>query len=131
MEKGLNQPVAEARCFPSGPCTKLPTELFEDESDVRIEVNDPCVESGWDSLVRSHPGFSFFHGSAWAKVLKDTYGFTPYYFAAVRKDQLLGLLPTMEVRSWLSGIRGVSLPFTDECAPLTSNAVSMSRLCAV
>ena len=28
------------------------------------------------------------------------------------------LLPFMEIRSWLTGTRGVSLPFTDECAPI-------------
>ena len=35
-----------------------------------------------------------------------------------RKDRLVALLPFMEIRSWLTGTRGVSLPFTDECAPI-------------
>lgn len=43
----------------------------------------------------------------------DTYGFVPTWFAADNS-----LLPLMEVDSWLTGRRGIALPFTDECAPL-------------
>jgi CelD/BcsL family acetyltransferase involved in cellulose biosynthesis len=34
----------------------------------------------------------------------------------------------MEVNSWLTGRRGISLPFTDECAPLCADADSFCRL---
>ena len=47
-------------------------------------------------------------------------GATPRFFSAV--------LPMMEVKSWLTGRRGVSLPFTDECAPLCPDAASFHLL---
>src|SRR4029077_14187179 len=36
--------------------------------------------------------------------------------------------PLMEARSPLLGCRGVSIPFTDECPPLTSTGISASAL---
>jgi hypothetical protein len=36
----------------------------------------------------------------------------------MEEGKIVTLLPFMEIRSWLTGTRGVSLPFTDECAPI-------------
>ena len=95
---------------------------------VSIRVVDPGQEKNWDALVLSHPGSSFFHSAAWAKVLMETYQFRPLYLAAIEGERLLALLPLLEASSWLAGTRGVSLPFTDECPPLTSDRVSGPRL---
>jgi hypothetical protein len=70
-------------------------------------------------LVAAHPQSTIFHGSGWAKVLRETYGHRPFYFAHFEGKRLAGLLPVMEVSSWLTGRRGVSLPFTDFCPTLT------------
>jgi CelD/BcsL family acetyltransferase involved in cellulose biosynthesis len=77
-------------------------------------------EPGWDSLLDTHPGNSFFHTSAWARVLHETYGHQPVYFCHVSDGKLQGLLPIMEVSSRLIGIRAISLPFTDFCTPLSA-----------
>ena len=53
----------------------------------------------------------------------ETYGFTPVWLAA---DQ--ALLPLMEVNSWLTGRRGIALPFTDDCAPLCETEQDFQRL---
>jgi len=76
---------------------------------------DPVTSPGWDELVSTHPAASFVHTAAWARVISDTYGYRPFYFAAVGDGRLEALIPFMEIRSWLTGRRGVSLPFTDEC----------------
>jgi hypothetical protein len=81
---------------------------------------DPLERSDWDALVAAHPHSTVFHGSGWARVLRDTYGHQPHYFARIESHQLAGLLPVMEVSSWLTGRRGVSLPFTDFCPALKS-----------
>ena len=83
-----------------------------------MEVVDPTGIPGWDDRLAPHPEATVFHTAAWARVLSDTYGYLPSYFTAHHEDQLVPLLPFMEIRSWLTGKRGVSLPFTDECAPL-------------
>jgi hypothetical protein len=81
---------------------------------------DPLTHPGWDSLVDAHPESSFFHGSAWARVLQETYGHRPLYFCRLENGRLKELLPVMEVSSPWTGRRGVSLPFTDFCPVLTT-----------
>lgn len=87
------------------------------------EVLNPLEIPGWDDLVMTHPDYTFFHGSAWARVLHETYGYTPFYFTVREEDCLLALMPVMEVDSWLTGRRGVALPFTDDCEALVSERV--------
>jgi hypothetical protein len=79
---------------------------------------DPTTEAGWDSTVGSMQGGTFFHSSAWAAVLRDSFGFRPHYLAVVQGSGIKALLPLFEASSWLTGCRGVSLPFTDECSPV-------------
>ncbi len=85
---------------------------------VPCQLLDPLHESAWDSLIAAQPGSSFFHSRAWAQVLQQTYGHRPVYFGHLADGQLGDLLPVMEVSSVVTGRRGVSLPFTDFCAPL-------------
>jgi hypothetical protein len=81
---------------------------------------DPLGDPGWDQSVSALPGASFFHRSAWARVLHQAYGFTPHYFGTFAHGRLQSLLPLMEVDSWATGRRAVSLPFTDACSALAS-----------
>ena len=78
---------------------------------------NPLLYPGWDSLVDAHPGSSFFHRAAWARVLHETYGHLPVYFCRFVDGELEELFPIMEVSSPWTGCRGVSLPFTDICFP--------------
>jgi lipid II:glycine glycyltransferase (peptidoglycan interpeptide bridge formation enzyme) len=94
----------------------------------RFEVLNPLDLPDWDSEVAAHPEATFFHSSAWARVLAESYGYAPVYFTARQGESLCALLPVMEVDSVLTGRRGVSLPFTDECAPLISAEVSGEAL---
>ena len=83
-----------------------------------MEVVDPTGIPGWDERLACHPDATVFHTAAWARVLSETYRYKPLYFTAAEDDRIVALLPFMEIQSWLTGKRGVSLPFTDECAPL-------------
>lgn len=91
---------------------------------------NPLENPNWDSLLASRPDFSFFHGTAWAKVLADTYGFAPHYFFTGDADAPEAMLPLMEADSWLTGRRGIALPFTDECAPLGADKNSFGKMFA-
>jgi CelD/BcsL family acetyltransferase involved in cellulose biosynthesis len=79
---------------------------------------NPLEDPGWDERVVDRRETSFFHGASWGKVLQATYGHHPMYFVVLKDGKLHALLPLMEVRSPLTGTRGVSLPFTDECQPI-------------
>jgi hypothetical protein len=83
-----------------------------------IRQENPVTSADWQERISNQPTASVFYNTAWAKVLSDSYGFTPIYFTALRGSELVSAIPLMEVDSWLTGKRGVSLPFTDECEPL-------------
>ena len=89
----------------------------------RLEVVDPTRIPGWDERLARHPDATVFHTAAWARLLSETYGYLPTYFTALHDNRLIALLPFMEIRSWLTGTRGVSLPFTDECRAILSDSM--------
>lgn len=89
-----------------------------------FEIVSPLDFSGWDELLLTHRDCTFFHSSPWAHALCDTYGYTPLYFAGFEKKKLLSLLPLMEIRSALTGNKGVALPFTDFCEPIIPSETS-------
>jgi hypothetical protein len=94
----------------------------------KIQPINPLQYPNWDALVTSLPNFSFFHSVAWAKVLVETYGYAPNYFVTKGVSDLRSLLPLMEVDSWLTGRRGIALPFTDDCEPLCPDGDSFKKL---
>ena len=85
---------------------------------MKLEIIEPLNYNEWDNLVASFNDYSFFHSSAWAKVLFDTYEFKPLYYKITDKDTLIALIPCLEVKGLLSGRKCVSLPFSDHCGPL-------------
>jgi hypothetical protein len=93
-------------------------------------VINPSEEIDWDEILGRTPGSSFFHTSAWAEVLREAYRYEPLYFTIRRQAALEALLPVMEVDSPLTGKRGVSLPFTDYCEPIASDAAQFRELFA-
>jgi hypothetical protein len=87
-------------------------------ASMEATVIDPLINPQWDRWVQSHKEASIFHTSRWAKVLAKTYGHTPFYLRFCEYGETAALVPLMEVRSFLTGRRGVSIPFSDSCAPL-------------
>ena len=123
LTQGAIQPPAVALSFPGA--AGLTADL---SIAVAPQPVNPVECPNWDALVRAHPRCSFFHGAAWAETLRGAYGFRPVYFTASEPDGRSSILPLMEVNSWLTGRRGIALPFTDECEPLYSDAASIHRL---
>ncbi len=95
----------------------------ESERALQIESINPLVGEAWDSLVLENDHHSVFHRSAWAHVLTETYGHQPFYLKVSSADGTT-LVPLMQVKSPLTGCRGVSLPFSDFAGLLTSGAVT-------
>ena len=89
---------------------------------VESTIVDPLRDSSWDDLVARFDDATPFHTAAWARVLSKTYGHKPVYLRFFTGDKTVGLLPLMEVRSPITGSRGVSLPFSDFCHPLISDS---------
>jgi len=83
-----------------------------------VEIVDPLQHPEWDAWVGRFGGAQFFHGRNWARVLCETYGHRPIYPCRRAEVGISGALAVMEVRSALTGRRGVALPFTDFCYTL-------------
>lgn len=109
----------------------MPTPHIAANRDRTVSTVNPLDDPHWDTAISTLPGATFFHGRAWARVLHDAYGFTPLYLTERESASLQSILPLMEANSWLTGRRGISLPFTDECAPLCRNAAVFDRLSRV
>jgi len=91
-----------------------------------LEITDPTSCKNWDELVLCSADFSIFHSSAWCKVLRDSYGYKPFYFVARKDDRFQTVIPFMEVSSRLTGKRGVSLPFTDFGPMIIEKGISIN-----
>jgi hypothetical protein len=89
---------------------------------------NPIEDGQWDARLAAQGRGTFFQRTAWARTLKETYAFTPVYFATLAGGKIHALLPMMEVDSWLTGRRGVSLPFTDCCEPFAGDLPGFQRL---
>jgi hypothetical protein len=80
---------------------------------------DPIGDSRWADLVKRHPHGSVFHSPEWLEALRRTYGYRPVALtSSPRGVELADGIPFCEVKSWISGSRLVSLPFSDHCQPL-------------
>src|SRR5205814_3238412 len=88
-------------------------------SSLNAALMNPLVDREWDDAISAHPDATIFHSTAWARVLADTYGHRPCYVQISLNGSLLALVPMMEVQSVLTRSRGICLPFSDYCAPLT------------
>ena len=88
---------------------------------------NPLALEQWDAHLVAHPEATVFHTAAWARVLHETYGHTPFYLGRLEAGRCHDLLPIMEVASALIGRRGVSLPFTDFCEPLATGENAAAR----
>jgi CelD/BcsL family acetyltransferase involved in cellulose biosynthesis len=84
---------------------------------------DPLRDPRWSDLVQRHPLASVFHTTAWLEALRQTYGYRPMAFTTSSPGAMLedGVV-FCQVRSWLTGSRLVSLPFSDHCEPLADGA---------
>jgi CelD/BcsL family acetyltransferase involved in cellulose biosynthesis len=85
-------------------------------SDIR--VLEEADEAAFKQFVASSPQASIYHTPEWRDALVATYGYDPVYLGCFEEGALTAVLPTMEVSSWLTGKRLVSLPFSNMCGPI-------------
>lgn len=95
---------------------------------MKFKILNPCEYKNWDELLLNSTVSSIFHSSFWAKVLVDSYHFTPVYLASIQNNSFSFLLPLMSIDHFFSGKHGVSLPFTDYCEPIVTNGFTKSEI---
>jgi hypothetical protein len=70
-----------------------------------------------------------FHSTNWLRALQTTYKYDPLVVTTCPPDAVLtnGIV-FCRVKSWLTGRRFVSLPFSDHCEPLVNNSTELDYL---
>ena len=97
------------------PLRDVPTDCQEAVREAgELRWVNPLQDRSWDQLLHTHRGANVFHTAGWAEVLTETYGFAPFYLVEVQGECLQSLMGIMEVNSWWTGKRGVSLPMFPE-----------------
>lgn len=84
---------------------------------------DPLHDPRWAALVESHPRASVFHSPKWLSALQTVYGYRPVAVSTRPPGvPLTNGVVFCDVKSWLTGRRFVSLPFSDHCDPLIDSS---------
>lgn len=95
----------------------------------RIYEIDPLQDPRWGEFVQGHPRASVFHSPAWLQALRSTYGYQPAALTnAGPGEQLTSALVFCRIKSWLTGTRVVSLPFSDHCEPLVETQEDLDAM---
>lgn len=77
----------------------------------RLALGDAETARRWDAFVQACPEATFFHLSAWQRILRRQFGHEGYFLYAERDGRIEGVLPLAENKSRLFGHALVSLPF--------------------
>jgi hypothetical protein len=94
-----------------------------------VYLIDPIADPRWPELLHRHPDASVFHTPAWLRTLRDTYGYSAFALTeAAPGEPLQNGLVFSHVRSWATGSRIVSLPFSDHCQPLVDSPDDFAAL---
>jgi hypothetical protein len=90
---------------------------------------DPLQDPRWEELLGRHPQASVFHTPGWLEALRRTYGYELFVVTtAAPGEEMRDGIVLCRVKSWLTGNRAVSLPFTDHCQPLVESSESLAAL---
>lgn len=88
---------------------------------ISIEPNSAVSNEEWQSYVKNHPEGLIFHLPQWREVLEESFKHRPFYlFAKDEGGRLCGILPLFQIKSWITGNRLVSLPFS-LCGPIADS----------
>jgi hypothetical protein len=94
-----------------------------------IYTLDPLQDPRWTEFVGRHRFASVVHTTGWLRALNLTYGYTPVvYTTSGPAAPLTNGAVFCRIKSWLTGRRLVSLPFTDHCELLVDGPEQESEL---
>jgi len=94
-----------------------------------IFLIDPLTDPRWVKFLEVHPQTSVFHSAEWLSALKYSYDYEPVVMTTSGPDEpLRNGLVLCKIRSWLTGARIVSLPFSDHCQPLVDDPKDLGEL---
>jgi hypothetical protein len=120
--------------FPVNDALPISVELSQQASSTERTIDSQDRRSGISERPRAHaphPRASVFHSAGWLQALRETYNYESSVFRGDRAalSDTSGIVLS-RVRSWLTGNRLISLPFSDHCSPLVSGPGELQSLIA-
>ncbi|HVO58732.1 MAG TPA: GNAT family N-acetyltransferase [Dongiaceae bacterium] len=101
------------------------------ESVSKVYTLDPLQDKRWAELVERDARSTIFHSVPWLQALRAAYGYQPVVYTTTPPGTTLANgVVFCDVKSWITGRRLVSLPFSDHCEPLTSSDAELAAISA-
>jgi len=99
--------------------------------DLNLTVKKHEDSSSWDHYVKNHPNATIYHSWATKLVIESSFGHNTYYLSVKdEKQQILGVLPLIELNSKIFGHFLVSVPFYNYGGILYSSQDARQKLLA-
>lgn len=95
---------------------------------LQIITANHSTQGAWDEYVRHHADASPYHASAWLKAVEKGYGHGNASLLAYENDEVVGVLPLVNMSLPFSKDRLVSLPFCDMGYPLANSPAITATL---
>lgn len=83
------------------------------ERSVSVQVAESTDPASWDAYVAAHPDATGYHRAAWRDVFERGLGHRTFQLEARDGGRIVGVLPVVEVKSWLFGRALSSLPYVN------------------
>jgi FemAB-related protein (PEP-CTERM system-associated) len=78
-----------------------------------VIISTTIPEARWDAFVERQAGATSYHLWRWRRVMERAFGHHTVYLAACDRDEVVGVLPAVLIKSWMFGRSLVSLPFVN------------------
>ena len=88
----------------------------------------PAARARWDAFIAGHAAGTVFHRAAWADVMAKAYGHRTHFVMATRGEEVVGVLPLVEIKSRLFGHALISNAFCVGGGPLAADEGARARL---
>lgn len=97
---------------------------------VRVRPLEAAAAGAWDDFVRTTREATFFHLSAWAAVISESFGHATHYAMAEQDGAIVGVLPLARMRTRLFGDVLASTPFCVYGGPVAATPEASAALTA-
>lgn len=92
------------------------------------QILNPLNITDWDEMILGYPEYSLFHTSGWIKTIIETYNYEPKFFTIESNNSFSAIVPLIIIKSYLTGNRAISLPFSDYCEPLIKEKMNFKEM---
>ena len=93
-----------------------------------IKLLEPVDHQRWDQFVEASDTATFFHFSAWQRVIQQAFSHKTYYVYAEQEGEISGILPLVHVKSLLFGNTLISNAFCVYGGIVASNDQAFQEL---